>query len=139
MPGYTRARGTPPGRFHPPIGRFNGIAEEEDDAEAGGPVSPGERSHANIGDHPSASDETRGMRSGGFGSSTPQGHPTSSLIAHMDETSDHTADSRRGSKEMTETDPSLVVFKMSWAMVEEVLWKDQVGTRDTRQERVGRF
>ena len=57
----------------------------------------------------------------------------------MDETSDHTADSRRGSKEMTETDPSLVVFKMSWAMVEEVLWKDQVGTRDTRQERVGRF
>ena len=121
MPSYSRVRGVLP------LDRFNGIAEEEDkDIEDGGPGPFGQRSPASPGegDHATAPGDARGNISGRFGSSAPQIHPSVSQATRGDDTSEVTVDSSRRSKGLM--DPSLVVFKTAWAMVEEVLWKNQV-------------
>lgn len=122
-PNYARARGSPA------IGRVHGIAEgeEEDketDLEAGGPVSRAGWVQARIGDNPSASDGARGGFGGGVDSRTSDKTPRNSMMVHGDETRGDIADVTEGIKETT--NPSLVVFKTCWAMVEEVLWKGQV-------------
>lgn len=103
---FTRARGAPT------IGRFDVIAEEEEDEEEGGDVETGGI----------ASAAERAQASDRFGSSTPQNRPSSLTVAPGDDTC---ADAPGAVTETT--DPSLVVFKTSWTMVEEVLWKGQVG------------
>lgn len=123
-PGYTRTRGAPA------IGRFHGIAEkveeeEGSDVETGDLVSPTERANVQIGDNASASDGARGGFFGGVASSMLQKGPSASIFPHGgDEVSEHIAGTPEGTKETT--DPTLVVFKTSWAMVEEVLWKGHV-------------
>lgn len=118
--GYIRARD------RLPLDRFHGISEEEYDVKDRGPGPRGKRSLASINDrdHSAVPGGAPSGFSERFGSSAPQIHPSASPATKGDEMSEFAPDSTQRCKGLM--DPSLVVFKTAWTMVEKVLWKNQV-------------